>query len=165
MEFREMRRSRQQLSQEEAEALLRQGASGVLSLVGDGGYPYGVPLSYVYRNGKLYFHCAKEGHKAEAIGAGAKCCFTLVAQDEPVPEKYTTRYRSVIAFGRVGVLEDDGEKRAALEALGERFNPGDESGREREIRGDWDKVLVLEMEMEHLTGKEGLELLKEREMP
>ena len=115
--FRDMRRKNQLLPQEEAEAILRQGTSGVLSLLGDGGYPYGVPLSYVYHNGKLYFHCAKAGHKLDAIRREGKCSFCVIDQDQVVAEKYTTLFRSVIAFGQVRVLEDDGEKRAALEAL------------------------------------------------
>ena len=116
--FRDMRRKNQLLPQEEAEAILRQGTSGVLSLLGGGGYPYGVPLSYVYHNGKLYFHCAKAGHKLDAIRREGKCSFCVIDQDQVVAEKYTTLFRSVIAFGQVRVLEDDGEKHAALEALG-----------------------------------------------
>ena len=97
--FRDMRRKNQLLPQEEAEAILRQGTSGVLSLLGDGGYPYGVPLSYVYHNGRLYFHCAKAGHKLDAIRRERKCSFCVIAQDLVAPEKYTTLFRSVIAFG------------------------------------------------------------------
>lgn len=152
--FRDMRRKNQLLPQEEAEAILRQGTSGVLSLLGDGGYPYGVPLSYVYHNGKLYFHCAKAGHKLDAIRREEKCSFCVIDQDQVVAEKYTTLFRSVIAFGQVRVLEDDGEKHAALEALGERFNPGQPESLEKEIAATWNSVCVLELEIEHLTGKE-----------
>ena len=104
--------------------MLQQGTSGVLSLLGDNGYPYGVPLSYVYHNGKLYFHCAQAGHKLDAIRREEKCSFCVIVQDQVVPEKYTTYFRSVIAFGKVRILENIEEKQAALEALGERFNPG-----------------------------------------
>ena len=79
--FRDMRRKNQLLPPEEAESILRQGTSGVLSLLGDGGYPYGVPLSYVYHNGRLYFHCAKAGHKLDAIRREGKCSFCVIAQD------------------------------------------------------------------------------------
>ena len=161
--FRDMRRKNQLLPPEEAESILRQGTSGVLSLLGDGGYPYGVPLSYVYHNGRLYFHCAKAGHKLDAIRREGKCSFCVIAQDLVAPEKYTTLFRSVIAFGQVRVLEDAGEKRAALEALGERFNPGELESLEKEISSTWDSVCVLEMEIEHLTGKKAKELLKRRD--
>ena len=86
--FREMRRSKQQLSQEETEAVLTRGTSGVLSVLGDGGYPYGVPLSYVYHDGKLYFHWALSGHKLDAVRACPKASFCVVDRDQ-VAVSYT----------------------------------------------------------------------------
>lgn len=160
--FREMRRKGQQLSQTEAEAALRRGTSGVLSLVGDEGYPYGVPLSYVYENGKLYFHCASEGHKLDAVRREEKCSFCVIDQDRVAPKEYTTYFRSVIAFGRVRILQQDSEKRSAAEKLAVRYCPGDDAGRERELQAFWDKLCILEMTVEHLTGKEAKELAKER---
>ena len=70
--FREMRRKRQALTQAQCQAILEQGSCGVLALSGDGGYPYAVPLSYLYHQGKLYFHCAKSGHKLDAPAPGAQ---------------------------------------------------------------------------------------------
>ena len=109
--FRDLRRSRQALSPEECGEILCHGTSGVLALAGDDGYPYAVPLSYVYAGGKLYFHCAKAGHKLDAIARNPKGSFCIIHQDQVVPETYTTHYRSVIAFGALRVLEDEGEKR------------------------------------------------------
>ena len=103
------------------------------------------------------------GHKLDAIRREGKCSFCVIAQDLVAPEKYTTLFRSVIAFGQVRVLEDAGEKRAALEALGERFNPGEPESLEKAISSTWDSVCVLEMEIEHLTGKKAKELLKRRD--
>ena len=160
--FREMRRKNQQLTREAAETVLREGTSGVLSLLGDQGYPYGVPLSYVYEDGKLYFHCAKEGHKLDAIRREEKCSFCVIQQDQIVPERFTTYFRSVIAFGRVRILEEDQAKRAAAEKLARRYCPGDEEGLERELRGSWNSLCVLEMEVEHLTGKQAKELVGKR---
>ncbi|MGI6255349.1 MAG: pyridoxamine 5'-phosphate oxidase family protein [Acutalibacter sp.] len=160
--FREMRRMNQQLSHEEAEAVLIRGTSGVLSLLGDEGYPYGVPLSYVYDKGKLYFHCAKEGHKLDAIQREAKCSFCVIDQDLVVPEKFTTYFRSVIAFGKVRILQEESEQRAAAEKLAARYCPGDEAGIQRELQGYWKSLCMLEMTVEHLTGKEAKELRKER---
>lgn len=145
--------------------MLQQGTSGVLSLLGDNGYPYGVPLSYVYHNGKLYFHCAQAGHKLDAIRREEKCSFCVIVQDQVVPEKYTTYFRSVIAFGKVRILENIEEKQAALEALGERFNPGQPESLEKEIAATWNSVCVLEMAIEHLTGKEAKELRQGRVAP
>ena len=96
----EMRRKAQQLPQAEAEEILRAGSSGALALAGEEGYPYALPISYVYHGGRLYFHCAPAGHKLNAIARCPKASFCVIAQDDVVPALYTTRYRSVIAFGR-----------------------------------------------------------------
>lgn len=156
--FRDLRRKRQALSPQACADVLARGTSGVLAVAGDGGYPYAVPLSFLYDGGKLYFHCARAGHKLDAIRRDPRASFCVIDQDQVVAEKYTTLFRSVIAFGQVRVLEDDGEKRAALEALGERFNPGEPESLEKEIAATWNSVCVLELEIEHLTGKEAKEL-------
>ena len=162
--FREMRRKKQQLTQEETMVILREGTSGVLSLTGDEGYPYGVPLSYVYDGDKLYFHCAKEGHKIDAIRKNPKASFCVIAQDEIVPEKYTTCYRSVIAFGSVRILENEGEKRRAIEELALKYAPEDsEENRQNYIEKDWEPLCMLEMTVEHLSGKEAIEIVRRKQ--
>ena len=123
MSFREMRRFRQQLPHQECEALLRQGSSGVLAVSGDGGWPYAVPLSYAYEDGKLLFHCATSGHKLDALRRDGRASFCVISQDRVIPEKYTTAYRSVIAFGTVRILEEEQELRAAAEELGRKYYP------------------------------------------
>ena len=144
--------------------ILREGTSGVLSLTGDEGYPYGVPLSYVYDGDKLYFHCAKEGHKIDAIRKNPKASFCVIAQDEIVPEKYTTCYRSVIAFGSVRILENEGEKRRAIEELALKYAPEDsEENRQNYIEKDWEPLCMLEMTVEHLSGKEAIELVRRKQ--
>lgn len=153
--FRKMRRSKQELPADEALRLLEAGSSGVLALLGDGGWPYAVPLSYAYAAGKLYFHCARAGHKLDAVRNEPRASFCVVAQDLVVPEKYTTHYRSVIAFGRVRILEDGDEKRRGIELLAERFAPDDSAGhRRRVVDSEWDNFCVLEFDIEHITGKE-----------
>ena len=104
--FRPMRRFKQALSPEECRAVLERGTSGVLALSGDGGWPYAVPLSYVYADGKIYFHSAKSGHKVDAIRSCPRASFCVIDQDHIVPEEYTTYFRSVIAFGTVRILEE-----------------------------------------------------------
>lgn len=161
--FREMRRSKQELPREETEAVLRRGTSGVLALAGDEGYPYAVPISYVYDDGKIYFHCALEGHKLDAIKRNEKASFCVIGQDEVVPEAYTSYFRSVIAFGRIHVMADGQEKRAALEKLAEKYAPEDTpAGRRGAIDREWSILCMLEMEIDHITGKEGRELAKRR---
>ena len=161
--FREMRRKKQALPIEECAAVLRRGSSGVLAVLGDGGYPYAVPLSYVYDGKKIYFHCAKTGHKLDAIRRESKVSFCVIDLDQVLPEKYTTCYRSVIAFGRARILEDEAEKRLALEKLAAKYSPEQTEGRRLELEKELDAVCMVEIQIEHLTGKEGLELLRQRE--
>ena len=121
--FRPMRRKRQQLSNEESIGLLQEATAGTLALLGDGGYPYAVPLSYVYADGHLYFHSALSGHKVDAIRNCAKASFCVIAQDQVKPQEYTTYFRSVIAFGNIHIVEDPEEKLAIARLLGNRYNP------------------------------------------
>lgn len=93
--FRPMRRKVQQMDTASAEAILRTSTSGVLSLIGDGGYPYGVPLSYVYHDGHIYSHSAIEGHKVDAIRSNDRASFTVIGRDEVLPQLYTSNYASV----------------------------------------------------------------------
>ena len=160
--FRPMRRSRQALGADACRDVLARGASGVLALLGDGGWPYAVPLSYAFDGEKLYFHCAREGHKLDAIRREARASFCVVDRDEVVPEEYTTYFRSVIAFGRVRVVEDEAQKRAAIELLARRYFPQDSAeNRRRAIEREWAGLCMLEMDIEHMSGKEAKELARE----
>ena len=162
--FRPMRRAKQLLSQEETAAVLDRGTSGVLALSGDDGYPYAVPISYVYDGGKLYFHCARSGHKLDAIRRSEKASFCVIDQDQIVPEEYTTYFRSVIVFGRIRILEDPGKKWAAVEKLAVKYAPDSTADdREEAIRREWAPLCVLEMTVEHMTGKEAIELVRAKQ--
>ena len=161
--FRPMRRGKQELSQAEVDQILEEGTSGVLAVAGEGGYPYAVPLSYVYAEGKLYFHCAQAGHKLDALRREPKASFCVIGQDQVVPEEYTSYFRSVIAFGKVRILEEDGEKRRAIERLAAKYAPGDsQDQRARAIEREWKPLCMLEMELEHVTGKEAKELRSQK---
>ncbi len=159
--FREMRRKNQLLKDSESAQILKERTSGVLAVSGDGGYPYAVPLSYVYADGKIYFHCAKEGHKLDAIKRNGKVSFCVVDCDNVVPDEYTTYYRSVIVFGRARILSDE-EKRAPLEKLAAKYTPDDAEGRKKEIERFFERVCMVEIEIEHMTGKEAKELVSAR---
>jgi len=158
--FREMRRSKQQMSEDAANKILQSATSGVLSLLGDDGYPYGVPISYVYADGKLYFHSARTGHKVDAIRQNAKASFTVVVQDDIVPEKYTTLYRSVIAFGSVHIAEDEAERVRGVQLLAEEYNPGASETDWRKEMADCPSFIVLVMDIAHITGKASRELVE-----
>ena len=159
-----MRRNRQQLSREECERILGRCTSGVLALAGDGGYPYAVPLSYVYADGAIIFHSAMQGHKVDAIRRDSRCSFCVIEQDEVKPAEFTTYFRSVIAFGRISMLENTDEKVQALRLLGRRYSPGDESGLQHEIDKSLDHVLLLRLDIDHLSGREAIELAKTRKL-
>ena len=91
-DFREMRRKRQQLSDEESISILQKATAGTLALLGDNGYPYAVPISYVYADSKLYFHSALSGHKIDAIKNYDKASFCVIDKDDVQPEKYTNTF-------------------------------------------------------------------------
>ncbi|MDE7250986.1 MAG: pyridoxamine 5'-phosphate oxidase family protein [Lachnospiraceae bacterium] len=158
--FREMRRKKQILSEEETIELLNRGTSGVLALSGDDDYPYAVPISYVYCDSKLYFHGAKSGHKIDAIKKCDKASFCVIDKDDVVPEEYTTYFRSVIAFGKIRIMEDEAEMRKAVELLAQKYYPAS-SNEERSIAIDreWKPLCMIEFIIEHLSGKEAIELV------
>lgn len=163
--FREMRRKGQLLSRGECEEILRTCTSGVLSLMGDEGYPYGVPLSYVFAGDKIYFHCAKEGHKIDAIVSNKKASFCVIAMDEVLPEKYTTCYQSVIVFGEINIVTAAAEKMAAIDLLASRYSPEENEGnRKAEIDKYWQQLCMLALDIQHMTGKQGLEMMRRKEI-
>jgi nitroimidazol reductase NimA-like FMN-containing flavoprotein (pyridoxamine 5'-phosphate oxidase superfamily) len=158
--FPQMRRKGQQLTQEETVDILLRATSGVLALHGAGGYPYAVPLSYVYEDGRLYFHSALAGHKIEAIKNCAQASFCVVDQDDVIPEKYTTLYRSVIAFGQIHIVDNESEKLRVARMLGNRYNPNNDEALQKELQHGFNRMLVLCFDIEHLTGKESIELIR-----
>ena len=160
--FREMRRIRQQLTQAECIEILERNTSGVLAVLGDDDYPYAVPLSYVSDANKIYFHCAKSGHKLDAIRKNCKASFCIIDQDMVVPEKYTTYYKSVIVFGKMRIVSDEHEMRTAIEKLAVKYAPDDSAaGRKQAIDREWAPLCILEMNIEHMTGKEAKELISD----
>jgi len=158
-----MRRKKQLLSEEDAAAVLNRGTAGVLALSGDDGYPYAVPLSYVYDGSKIYFHGAKAGHKVDAIRRCEKASFCVVDQDQVVPEEYTSYFRSVIVFGALRIVEDDAEKLEAIKKLAVKYAPENSAQRLKSaIDREWKPLCVMEMTVHHMTGKEAVELMRKR---
>ena len=129
-------------------------------MCGEDGMPYGVPLSHVYADGKLYFHSATTGHKVDLIKQNSNASFTVIAKDEIHPETYTTYFQSVIIFGRVRIVDDLAEKRHILEILGRRCNPSDEESLNKEINNGINRCLALEMTIDRMTGKQAIELVR-----
>ena len=149
--FRPMRRIKQQLSQEECEQVLTSERRGVLSVHGEDGYPYGVPMDYLYEQGKIYFHGAKVGHKIDAIKADNRVSFTVFDQGVPVEGEVGPNVRSVIVFGRISLLETTPETLEIARRLGEKYDP---SGYvEDELRRTAERIQLLELAVDHMTGK------------
>ena len=161
--FHKMRRTVQQLSYEEAEAVLLRGTSGVLALTGDKAFPYAVPLSYIYDGEHIYFHSATEGHKIDAIQRNPNASFAVIDQDEVIPEKYTTAYRSVIVFGSIRIIDDEVEKRTAVRKLAVKYAPDNTEQQHNEmIDRTWERFCMLEMSIAHMTGKVGSALVAKK---
>ena len=176
MEFRKMRRFKQELDHETCVEIINRATSGVLSVLGDGGYPYGVPLSYVYVDGEteetgdgktravVYFHCAKTGHKIDALRACDKACFTIIDRDDVVADEFTTYFRSVVAFGHAKILETREEMMPAIQLLAKRYSPDEsEDSRNHEIEREFPGLAMIEFTVDHMTGKEAIELVRKRE--
>ena len=159
-DFRDMRRKRQLLSEEDSIDILTKATAGTLALLGDNDYPYAVPISYVYQERKLYFHSALAGHKVDAIRKCDKASFCVIDKDEVHPEKYTTFFRSVIAFGRIHIIEDEQKKQETARMLGNRYNPNNDESLQKEIESGISRMLMIRLDIEHLTGKEAIELVK-----
>ena len=118
-------------------------------------------MSYVYADGKIYFHSAVQGHKMDAIRQHPEVSFCVVEQDRIVPAEFTTYFRSVIVFGKARILTDEVEKRAALLRLAEKYSSG-ESGMQDVIDKGFDHLVMVEITIEHMTGKEAIELVRQK---
>ncbi len=152
--FRELRIKNKRMTEAAAEQVLREGSHGILACLGDHGYPYAVPLSYVYDQGRIYFHCAAEtGHKLAAIAQEPKVSFCVVSRDQVVPEAVTTKFTSVIAFGRARILTEEDQIRAAAQKLLEKYCGGLTLANAAYTESAWGKFAVVVIEIEHLSGK------------
>ena len=121
MTFRPMRRFKQQLPEGASVAILKDASRGFLSVVGEGGYPYTIPINFVYEDGHLFFHCAQQGHKMDAIRKCDKACFTVIGEPEQEPNDWWYHVKSVICRGRISVIEEDAERMSKLKLLGSKL--------------------------------------------
>lgn len=150
--FREMRRKDRRLDEKEAITILEAGQYGVLSVCGSNGYAYGVPLSYVYSDGSIYFHGATEGQKLDDIKYNNKVSFCVVGKTTPLPKDFAVNYESVIAFGRAMELFDE-EKQAALEAIIAKYSADYTAEGLVYIRKAFEATKIVKIEIDHMTGK------------
>lgn len=150
--FRKMRRFGQQLSDEECIEILTNEPRGVLALLGDDDYPYALPMSHVYVDGKIYFHGAGEGHKIDAIKSHSKVSYCVTDSGVKAEDSWWYTFKSVIVFGRITTLENREDKIDKLTHLGNKFFPTPEET-EDEIERLLDRTEVFEITIEHMTGK------------
>lgn len=150
--MKKMRRSDRLMSTEEAEKILEGGNYGILCTVDQDGQPYGTPLHYVYCEGNIYFHAATEGTKLDNIRHNPNVCFTVVTSAKVEPEKFSTIYESVMAFGKAS-LTNDAEKVKMLMELVKKYSPAYVKEGEAYIESAKDSAVVVKIEVESFTGK------------
>ncbi len=162
--FREMHKKHLSLPQDIIEEILMRNTSGVLALHGDDGYPYALPMTYVYKNGKLHFHGLSKGHKIDAIHNNAKVSFCVVDKDEVQADEFNTHFRSVIAFGRMHEVSDPSEIMEEMKPVIGKYNPNaDKDFSIAYIKEHMPAVSTFIFEIEHITGKESTFLANKRQ--
>lgn len=153
--FRAIRRKKNEIDIDAAKALLLSSRRGVLAVNGDDGYPYAIPINYVYDAdaGKIYFHGAKAGHKVDSLRACDKVCFTVYGNETVKEEAWAPFMQSVVVFGRCRLVEPGERAIALLKKLAMKYYP-DEQLADKEIARAGKAAQMFEIEIEHLSGKE-----------
>lgn len=160
---RKMRRFKQLLAEDDAKQILFKGTNGVLSLVDLDNEPYGVPISFAYDGGdSIYFHSALNGQKIDCIVANSRCSFCVVGQDCIIPDEFTSYFRSVIVKGNIHVVTEPTEVVKGLLLLCDKYSPRINS--DAEISKCLNRVAVLRLDIDSITGKEAIELVKKRDV-
>lgn len=161
--FRDMRRKRQKLSDDESIRILETMTNGVLAVQGDNDYPYAVPISYVYHDGHIYMHSALSGHKIDGMHRNEKVSFCVIEKDDVVDKEFTTYFRSVIVFGKVCFVKNDEDKIRILRLLAAKYSPDiDEHSTTKEIEKGLRAINIIDLNIEYMTGKEAIELVRIR---
>lgn len=158
--MKEMRRKKQALSKDDCITVLKRNEFGVLGTHGLDGYPYGVPVNYSYNDGKIIFHGAGEGYKLDIIRENPKVCFTVIDTALEDYDAYSSFFRSVIVFGSAIIIKNREEKIKSVTAFAETLSPGNPRLQEW-INRDIDRMSMVEINVEHITGKESIEYVRD----
>ena len=152
--FRPMRRAKQQISEAECLRVLREEKRGVLSMLGEDGYPYGIPMNHWYspEDGKIYFHGAKTGHKIDALSACSKVSYCVWDAGYRKEGEWSLNVNSVVVFGRIRLVTDESKAREIAANLCRKFTD-DEDYLRRELENALPRVQCLELTIDHMTGK------------
>ena len=153
--FRDIRKKKNQISTEAAEQLLREARRGILAVNGREGYPYAIPINYYYDREaqKIYFHGARAGHKAEAIRACDKVCFTVYGNETVKDATWAPYLQSAVVFGRCHLVEDGPRAMELLKKVAMKYYPTEQLVDE-EIARAGKAAQIFEIEIEHLCGKQ-----------
>jgi nitroimidazol reductase NimA-like FMN-containing flavoprotein (pyridoxamine 5'-phosphate oxidase superfamily) len=149
--FPQMRRAKNQMEQSKAFDILKNGEMGVLGTIGENGYPYTVPVNYVYVNDKIYFHSAFTGHKITNIKRDNKVSFTVVSSSHIVEAEFTTKYESVIAFGRANIIDPN---ETILFELIKKYSPHYLVSGKEYVAKEFSTASIIEIEIDYMSGKE-----------
>ncbi len=154
-DFRKMRRAKQALDQEECIRLLTEEKRGVLSVIGDNGYPYCMPINHLYDpvSGHIYFHGGKIGHRVDAVKACDKACFCVYDSGFKNEGEWALNIKSVVVFGRLSFIDSHDEVLRISRELSCKFT-SDEEYIADEIKRFADSTLCMELVPEHITGKQ-----------
>ncbi|MCQ2520251.1 MAG: pyridoxamine 5'-phosphate oxidase family protein [Lachnospiraceae bacterium] len=152
--FRPIRRQKREIDTEIAKELLAKSRRGVLAVNGDGGYPYAMPVNYLYdeESGRIFFHGARAGHKFESIQRDDKVCFTVYGNDKYEEGDWAPYVQSTIVFGRCHLIENQDEAIELVTKLAKKYYP-DESLIAEEVEKYGQAVQMFEISIEHLSGK------------
>lgn len=153
--FRSVRKKKNEISIEEAKELLRSSRRGILSVNGDGGYPYAIPINFFFdeENEKIYFHGSRVGHKADAMKKCDKVCFTVIGNETVKDEAWAPYVKSAVVFGRCLPIEDPEQTLKTLKRFAMKYYP-DEQTADEEIERSAKAVRMYEITIEHVSGKE-----------
>ena len=152
--FRIMRRFKQQISEEECIRILQEEKRGILSMHGEDGYPYGIPMNHWYNpeNGKLYFHCAKTGHKLDTIRKNDKVSYCVHDTGYRKEGEWALNISSVVIFGRISLVTDEEKAKEIGTHLCRKFTD-DEEYIQKELQNALPRAQCLELTIDHMTGK------------
>lgn len=153
---REMYKKERQMSSEATAAIFSKGNHGTLAVNGDDGYPYAVPVNYVYDGGKIYIHSAKYGYKIDAVKRDDKVCFSAILNSKVQQDKFTAAFQSVIAFGKISFVEDEAEKKRILEQFIYKMSPEFVEGGMKFVNAAIGKTALLCIDVEEIKGKENM---------
>lgn len=150
--FKEMRRKDREIELNEIVEILKRCEYGILSTMGENGYPYGVPVNYVYMDNAIYFHCAVQGQKLDNLRNNNKVSFCVVGETRVLPEQFSTKYESIIVFGKANEIYDNEKNAALLEIINKYSKEYVEKGKQY-IKNANENVKVIKINIEHISGK------------